>query len=47
MRTAWDLHRAWPEAKLHIIDTAAHAMTEPGILSALLEATDTMAGRLA
>ncbi|AHI24316.1 prolyl aminopeptidase [Komagataeibacter xylinus] len=47
MRTAWDLHRAWPEADFRIIDTAAHAMTEPGILSALLDATDTMAGRLA
>ncbi|MBE7730808.1 prolyl aminopeptidase [Komagataeibacter sp. FXV3] len=46
MRTAWDLHRAWPEADFRIIDTAAHAMTEPGILSALLDATDTMAGRL-
>lgn len=47
MRTAWDLHRAWPEAEFQIIDMAAHAMTEPGILSALLDATDTMAGRLA
>ncbi|GCE84641.1 prolyl aminopeptidase [Komagataeibacter diospyri] len=47
MRTAWDLHRAWPEADFRIVDTAAHAMTEPGILSALLDATDTMAGRLA
>lgn len=38
--TAWDLHRAWPEASLKIIPDAGHASTEPGIASALVEATD-------
>ncbi len=38
--TAWDLHRAWPEAELHIIDDAGHAYSEPGILDRLIEATD-------
>lgn len=39
-RSAWDLHRAWPEAKLQIIADAGHAASEPGIRSALIEATD-------
>lgn len=38
--SAWDLHRAWPEAKLHIIPDAGHSALEPGITSALVEATD-------
>jgi proline iminopeptidase len=37
---AWDLHRAWPETTLKIIPDAGHASTEPGIVSALIEATD-------
>jgi proline iminopeptidase len=37
---AWDLHKAWPEAELKIIADAGHAATEPGIASALVEATD-------
>ena len=40
MRSAWDLHRAWPQAEFHLIDDAGHATTEPGILSALIAATD-------
>lgn len=38
--TAWDLHRAWPEADLKVIPDAGHSATEPGIISALVEATD-------
>lgn len=38
--TAWDLHRAWPEADFHIIPDAGHAMSEPGILSKLVEYTE-------
>lgn len=38
--SAWDLHRAWPEAELRIIGDAGHSATEPGIISALVEATD-------
>jgi len=37
---AWDLHRAWPEATLKIIPDSGHAATEPGIVDALVEATD-------
>ncbi len=42
-RTAWELHRAWPEASFRLIEDAGHAMTEPGILTALLDATDQFA----
>ena len=38
--SAWDLHRAWPEAQLHIIPDAGHSISEPGIVDALVEATD-------
>jgi len=43
--TAWDLHRAWPAAELRMIPDAGHAYDEPGILDALIEATDRFAGR--
>ncbi|GAA4489823.1 prolyl aminopeptidase [Gluconacetobacter tumulicola] len=43
MRTAWDLHRAWPEADFHLVDDAGHAVSEPGIQTALLDATDRFA----
>lgn len=38
--TAWDLHRAWPEAAFHMVDDAGHAFSEPGILDRLIRATD-------
>jgi proline iminopeptidase len=41
--TAWDLHQAWPEAELRMIPDAGHAYDEPGILDALIEATDRFA----
>jgi len=37
---AWDLHRAWPEAELHIVPDSGHAMTEPGIVHELVTATE-------
>ena len=40
MKTAWDLHQAWPEADFKIIDDAGHAASEPGIIDALIRATD-------
>jgi proline iminopeptidase len=40
VKSAWELHRAWPEADLRIIHDAGHSATEPGIVSALVEATD-------
>ncbi|GEE03417.1 proline iminopeptidase [Gordonia spumicola] len=43
MRSAWDLHRAWPDADLHVVDDAGHASFEPGIVHHLVEATDRFA----
>jgi proline iminopeptidase len=40
MMSAWELHRAWPEADFKVIPDAGHSATEPGIISALVEATD-------
>jgi proline iminopeptidase len=47
VRSAWDLHRAWPEAEFHLIPDAGHAYSEPGILDRLIRATDRHADRLA
>ena len=41
-RTAWELAQAWPDADLRIIPSAGHATSEPGILAALVAATDEM-----
>ena len=38
--SAWDLHRAWPEAELVIVPDAGHHALEPGIVDALVTATD-------
>jgi proline iminopeptidase len=46
LENAYDLHRVWPQAELHVIPDAGHSATEPGIASALVEATDAMAERL-
>ena len=43
MESAWELHRAWPEAKLEIIDDAGHSLSEKGITSALIESTERFA----
>lgn len=40
MRSAWDLHRAWPEADLRVVQDAGHSAFEPGIAHELIEATD-------
>jgi proline iminopeptidase len=39
-KSAWDLHRAWPEADLKIVGDAGHAASEPGIVDELVRATD-------
>lgn len=43
MMTAWALHEAWPEAEFEIVPDAGHAFDEPGILDALVSATDRFA----
>ena len=45
MRSAWDLHRAWPEAQLNIIGDTGHSAFEPGNSRALVAATDAFAKR--
>jgi proline iminopeptidase len=44
MKSAWDLHRAWPEAEFVVVPDAGHSATEPGIVAALVTATDKFAG---
>jgi proline iminopeptidase len=39
-KSAWDLHRAWPEADLRIVPDAGHAASEVGIVHELIRATD-------
>lgn len=46
MESAWELHRAWPEAEFEIIKDAGHAASEPGIADALIRATDSFATSL-
>jgi proline iminopeptidase len=40
MMSAWDLHRAWPEADFKVIPDAGHSATEKGTIGALVETTD-------
>lgn len=44
MRSAWDLHKAWPQAEFHLVNDAGHAFDEPGNLAQLLAATDKFSG---
>ena len=45
MRSAWDLHRAWPEALLRVVPDAGHSAFEPGIARELVAATNRFARR--
>lgn len=47
LENAWALHKAWPGSELHIIPDAGHAASEPATRSALVDATDRFAERLA
>ena len=44
MKSAWDLHQAWPESRLAIVPDAGHSAYEPGIVHELVSATDAFAG---
>ena len=46
MDNAHALHRAWPEADLHIVRDAGHVASEPGIIDSLVRATRRMVDRL-
>ena len=43
MKSAWDLANAWPEATLRVVPDAGHAASEPGVIDALVRATDEFA----
>jgi proline iminopeptidase len=43
MKSAWDLHLAWPEADLRIVPDAGHSAFEPGNIHELVSATDRFA----
>jgi len=40
MRTAWALHKAWPEADFRIVPDAGHSAFEPGTTRELIRACD-------
>jgi proline iminopeptidase len=43
VKSAWDLHCAWPEADLRIVPDAGHSAFEPGNIHELVTATDRFA----
>jgi proline iminopeptidase len=43
IRSAWDLHRAWPKADLRIVGNAGHSGFELGTARELVRATDRLA----
>jgi len=45
LEQAWALHEVWPGARLQIIPDAGHSATEPGIVDALIAATNQFAMR--
>ncbi|MGH8042755.1 MAG: prolyl aminopeptidase [Rudaea sp.] len=44
LRSAWDLHRAWPQAELRIVPDAGHSAFEAGNTHELIEALDQFRG---
>jgi proline iminopeptidase len=44
MQTAWELHRAWPEAEFKVVPDAGHSAFEAGNTHELIVATDKFAG---
>lgn len=45
-KTAWSLARVWPRARLQLIGDAGHAAGEPGVVDALVRATDAFADQM-
>ncbi|SFI38811.1 prolyl aminopeptidase [Albimonas pacifica] len=43
LRSAWELHKRWPDSTLHIVEGAGHSAMEPGIRDRLLRATERFA----
>ncbi|OWM63713.1 proline iminopeptidase isoform X1 [Punica granatum] len=40
MMSAWDLHKAWPEADFRVVQDAGHSANEPGIAAELVAANE-------
>lgn len=40
MMSAWDLHKAWPEADFKVVPDAGHSANEPGIAAELVAANE-------
>ncbi len=45
LATAWELDQAWPDAELVIVGGAGHSSGDPGMIEALVSATDRFATR--
>jgi proline iminopeptidase len=45
MMSAWDLHKAWPEADFRVVPDAGHSAFEKGIVHELITATDRFCGK--
>jgi proline iminopeptidase len=45
--SAWELHRAWPGSRLEMVPAVGHSADEPGIVDALVRATEEYARVLA
>lgn len=43
LRSAWELHKAWPSSELYVIRDAGHSILEPSIVDAIIMATQKMA----
>ncbi len=43
MVSAWELHRAFPEAEFEVVADAGHSASEPGLVDRLIRATDRFA----
>lgn len=46
LQQSWELKQAWPEIDLRIVPLAGHAGSEPGLIDALVRATDELAETL-
>ncbi|WVY93681.1 hypothetical protein V8G54_032769 [Vigna mungo] len=42
MMSAWDLHKAWPEADFRVVPDAGHSANEPGITAELVAANENL-----
>ncbi|KAK7246666.1 hypothetical protein RIF29_41536 [Crotalaria pallida] len=40
MMSAWDLHKAWPEADFRVVPDAGHSANEPGVAAELVAANE-------